>query len=161
MTIQSNNNNLNYLIDPTFTKVNRLFVLPFEGIDENDVKKEILSSHYYVPNIEKGFNVLTDGKSSFAFPVKNEEKAYENIIEMSRNNDCTTDNSLDFAYLKENYRLIAFNLNNETKLKDPQKFILLAALNDKTMEQQCFLSLKNQSKLLLNFYNILHTSHTQ
>ena len=29
MTIQNNNNNLNYLIDPTFTKVNRLFVLSF------------------------------------------------------------------------------------------------------------------------------------
>ena len=27
MTIQKNNNNLNYLIDPTFTNVNRLFVL--------------------------------------------------------------------------------------------------------------------------------------
>ena len=27
MTIQNNNNNLNYLIDPTFTNVNRLFVL--------------------------------------------------------------------------------------------------------------------------------------
>ena len=25
MNIQSNNNNLNYLIDPTFTKVNKLF----------------------------------------------------------------------------------------------------------------------------------------
>ena len=25
MTIQNSNNNLNYLIDPTFTKVNRLF----------------------------------------------------------------------------------------------------------------------------------------
>ena len=32
MTIQSNNNKLNYLIDPTFTKVNRLFVLSFERI---------------------------------------------------------------------------------------------------------------------------------
>ena len=30
MTIQDNNNNLNYLIDPTFTNVNRLFVLSFE-----------------------------------------------------------------------------------------------------------------------------------
>ena len=29
MTVQSNSNNLNYLIDPTFTKINRLFVLPF------------------------------------------------------------------------------------------------------------------------------------
>ena len=36
MTIQSNNNNLNYLIDPRFTKVNRLFVLLFESNAEGD-----------------------------------------------------------------------------------------------------------------------------
>ena len=29
MTVQPQNNNLNYLIDPTFTNVNRLFVLSF------------------------------------------------------------------------------------------------------------------------------------
>ena len=29
MTIQTQNNNLNYLIDPTFTNLNRLFVLSF------------------------------------------------------------------------------------------------------------------------------------
>ena len=29
MSIQPQNNNLNYLIDPTFASVNRLFVLPF------------------------------------------------------------------------------------------------------------------------------------
>ena len=27
MSVQSNNNNLNYLIDPTFANINRLFVL--------------------------------------------------------------------------------------------------------------------------------------
>ena len=39
VTIQNNNNNLNYLIDPTFTNVNRLFVLSFERIEENNIKK--------------------------------------------------------------------------------------------------------------------------
>ena len=34
MTNQTKNNKLNYLIDPTFTKVNRLFALSFEN--END-----------------------------------------------------------------------------------------------------------------------------
>ena len=34
MTNQTKNNNLNYLIDPIFTKVNRLFVLSLEN--END-----------------------------------------------------------------------------------------------------------------------------
>ena len=38
MTIQNNNSNLNYLIDPTFTNVNRLFVLSFERIEENNIK---------------------------------------------------------------------------------------------------------------------------
>ena len=39
---------------------------------------------------------------------------------MSRNNDYTTGNFLDFAYFKENYRLIAIDLSKQTKLKDPQ-----------------------------------------
>ena len=41
MTVQPQNNNLNYLIDPTFTNVNRLFVLSFERIEEDDIKKTI------------------------------------------------------------------------------------------------------------------------
>ena len=45
-------------------------------------------SHYYIPNVEiKDFNVLTDGKSFFDLPVKNEEEGYEKIIEISKNND--------------------------------------------------------------------------
>ena len=55
----------------------------------------------------------------FDFPVKNEEEAYQKIIEMSRNNDYTTGNLLDFAYFKENYGLIAIDLSKPTKLKDP------------------------------------------
>ena len=38
MSGQSNNNNLNYLIDPTFTNFNRLFV-SFEEIEKDDIKK--------------------------------------------------------------------------------------------------------------------------
>ena len=32
MTIQSNKNNITYLVDLTFSKVNRLFVLSFERV---------------------------------------------------------------------------------------------------------------------------------
>ena len=39
ITIRSNNNKLNHLIDSTFTKVDRLFVLSFERIEKNNVKK--------------------------------------------------------------------------------------------------------------------------
>ena len=36
MTIQPQNNNLNYLIDPRFTNVTRLFVLSFAGNNNTD-----------------------------------------------------------------------------------------------------------------------------
>ena len=73
LTNQTQNNNLNYLIDPTFTKVNRLFVLSFEN--END---RTSFSKYYVPNVQiKDFNVLIDGKSFFEIPIKNGEETYE------------------------------------------------------------------------------------
>ena len=56
MTIQPQNNNLNYLIDPTFTKVNRLFVLPFARTATGDHRD--FFSHDYVPNVRiKDFNV--------------------------------------------------------------------------------------------------------
>ena len=132
MTVQSNNNNLNYLIDQTFTKVNRLFVLSFERIaGESNTRKDHRDSfsHYYVPNMEiKDFNILIDGKSFFDLPVKNEEEVYEKIIEMSRNNDCTTGNLLDFAYFKENYILIAIDLSEQTELKDPQQINFIGKL---------------------------------
>ena len=38
MTIQPQNNNLNYLIDPIFTSVNILFVLPFPRNNNIDSK---------------------------------------------------------------------------------------------------------------------------
>ena len=92
MAIQNNNSNLNYLLDPTFTNVNRSFVLPFKRIEQNNVKKDYRDSfsHYYVPKAKiKDFNVLIDGKS---LPVRNEEEAYEKIVEMSNDNDYTTGN---------------------------------------------------------------------
>ena len=86
MTNQTKNNNLNYLIDATFTKVNRFFVLPFQNEDDRTS-----FSKYYIPSVEiKYFNVLTDGKGFFDTPIKNDEETYEQIIEMRRNNDYTT-----------------------------------------------------------------------
>ena len=128
MTVQSNNNNLNDLIDPTFTKANKLFVLSFEIIEENNFKKNHRDSfsRYYVPNVEiKDFNVLIDGKSFFDLPVKNEKEAYEKIIEMSRNNEYTTGSLLDSFYFRENKRLIAIDLSKQTKLNDPQQINII------------------------------------
>ena len=58
MSNHARNNNLNYLIDPTFTGVNRLFVLSFENEEDRTSFSE-----YYVLTVEiKDFNVLINGK---------------------------------------------------------------------------------------------------
>ena len=109
MSNQTKNNNLNYLIDPIFTNVNRLFVLSFENKDDRTS-----FSKYYVIKVEiKDFNVLIDGKPFFEIPVKNKEEAYEAIIEMSKNNDYATVNLLDYKYFKDNYKLIAMDLSKQ------------------------------------------------
>ena len=89
------------------------------------------------------FNVLIDGKSFLDLPVKNAE-AYKKIIEIS-NNDYTTGNLLDFAYFKKHYKLITIDLSIQTKLKGPQQINFIGKLL-KILEQQFFLSLKNQIK---------------
>ena len=115
MSNQTKNNNLNYLIDPTFTNVNRLFVLSFENEDDRTS-----FSKYYVPRVEiKVFNVLIDANSFFEIPVKNKEGAYEAIIEMSKNNDYTTSNLLDYEYIKDHDKLIEIDLSKQTELENP------------------------------------------
>ena len=73
---QTKNNNLNYLIDPNFTNVNRLFVLTFENEDDRTS-----FSKYYAPKVEiKDFNVLTDGKSFFEIPLKIKKKLMKQLL---------------------------------------------------------------------------------
>ena len=129
MTVQPKNSTWNYLIDPASTHVNILFVLPFTRTDIRDYRNVL--SNYYVPDAEiKDFNVLIDGNSFFDLPVKNEEEAYEKVIEMSNSNDYTTGNLLDFAYFKKHYKLIAIDLSKQTKLKDPQQINFIGRLLD-------------------------------
>ena len=127
MSIQPQNNIFNHLIDPTFTKVNRLFVLFFPRNNNTDSRYSF--SNYDVPKVKvNDFSVLIDGKSFFDLPVKNDEEAYEKIIDMSDNSAYTTSNLLDYAYYKKNYRLIPIDLSKQTKLKDPQQINLIGKL---------------------------------
>ena len=99
MTNQTKTKNVNYLIDPTFNKVNRLLILWFENEEDRTS-----FSKYYTPNVQiRDFNVLVDGKSFFDVPVKNKEEAYEKIIEISKNSDYTTGNLLDYEYFSKHF----------------------------------------------------------
>ena len=58
-------------------------------------------------------------KPFFEIPVKNKEEAYEAIIEMSKSNDYTTGNLLDYEYFKDHYKLITIELGKQIELENP------------------------------------------
>ena len=61
MTTEAINNNLNILIDPTFTNVNRLFVLAYQDADDRQSY-----SQFYLPNVMvKHYNVIIDKLAFF------------------------------------------------------------------------------------------------
>ena len=118
-TTEAINNNLNILIDPTFTNVNRLFVLAYENADDRQS-----FSQFYLPRVMvKDFNVIIDKLAFFDLPIKTEEEAYEKIIDFSRNNEYTTGNLLDYDYFKKYYKLIAIDLSKQQVLQENEDLI--------------------------------------
>ena len=64
ITTQTNNNNLGYLTDLTFMKINRLFVLSFKN--DNDDPSRNSFDERYMPLLEiKDFNAWIDNKPFF------------------------------------------------------------------------------------------------
>ena len=73
------NQYLDFLIDPSFQGVNRLFVLLFE----NEVDRKVHTG-YYLPKAEiKDYIVMIDAKNFFEQPVKSDLRTYDNIRKIS------------------------------------------------------------------------------
>ena len=119
VTTDAINNNLNILVDPTFTNVNRLFVLAYRTDDDRQS-----FSQFYLPRVMvKDFNVIIDKLAFFDLPIKTEEEAYEKIIDISRNNEYTTGNLLDYDYFKKYHKLIAIDLSKQQVLQENEDLI--------------------------------------
>ena len=119
MTAEAINNNLNILIDPTFTNVNRLFVLECQTANDRQSY-----SQFYLPRVMvKGFNVIIDKLAFFDLPIKTEKEAYEKIIDISRNKEYTTGNLLDYDYFKKYYKLIAVDLSKQQVSQENEDLI--------------------------------------
>ena len=114
------NRYLNYLINPSFQGVNRLFVLSFENEDDR-----ISHSTFYLPNVEiKDYNIMTDGRNFFDQPINSINNIHENIrkIATGKGDDYTTGCLLDYSYFKDYYKIISIDLSKQQELdSDPRK----------------------------------------
>ena len=140
------NNNLNFLIDPAFFFL-ILFVLSFKNDDNNRDNRTSLSKYYLLDVQMKYFNVIIDKTPFFDQPVKNEEEAYEKIIEISRNSEYNTGNLLDYKYFKKYYRLIAIDLSKQHKEEEDlrQQINFVGKLEEKVT---IFFIIEKKKKLL-------------
>ena len=148
MTTEAINNNLNILIDPTFTNVNRLFVLAYRTADDRQS-----FSQFYLPKVMvKDYNVITDNIPFFDLPIKTEEEAYEKIIDISRNNEYTTGNLLDYDYFKKYYKLIAIDLSKQQVLQENEDLIQQINFIGKLEEAaNVFIKIEKKENTILEF----------
>ena len=146
------NNNLNILIDPTFTNVNKLFVLAYQTADDRQS-----FSQFYLPRVMvKDFNVIIDTLAFFDLPITTEEEAYEKIIGISRNNEYTTGDLLDYDY----YKLIAIDLSKQQVLQENEDLIQQINFIGKLTEAaSVFIIIEKKEHTILefsqNFANVL------
>ena len=148
MTTEAINNNLDILVDPTFTNVNRLLVLAYQTADDRQSY-----SQFYLPKVMvKDYNIIIDKLAFFDLPRKTEEEVYEKIIDISRKNEYTTGNLLDYDYFNKYYKLIAIDLSKQQVLQENEDLIQQINFIGKLEEAtNVFIIIKKKENTILEF----------
>ena len=70
---------------------------------------------------------------------------------MSNNNNYTTGNLSDFAYYKENYKLIVIDLSKQTKIKDPQQINFIGKIEGQNNGVTIFFIIEKSEETTFEF----------
>ena len=147
MTTEKKNNNLDFLTDPTFRNINRLFVLSFKNNNDDPTRNSL--GGYYMSLVEiKDFNVLIDNKPFSDHPVKNKQQAYKKLVVMSRNNDYTTWNLLNYLYHQKYYKLIGIDVSRQKNTSISQQINFVGKLEEDDGATIIFIAEKQQKTTL-------------
>ena len=111
----------------------------------------------------KDFNVIIDKLAFFDLPIKTKEEGYEKIIGISKNDEYTTGNLLDYDYFKKYYKLIAIDLSKQQVLQENKD--LIQQINfigrlDINANANVFIIIEKKENTILefsqNFANVLY-----
>ena len=148
----SQNPNLNHLVEPSFQEVNGLFVLAFEDGTQTTSNKT-----YYLPIVEiKDYNVMIDGKNFFDRPVKNNKIRYKRNrkIGNSQGYDFITGCLLNYAYFRDNYKMIPIDLSKQKALDADLRTIQQISFTktlDRANNTRLFFILEEAKEAVLEF----------
>ena len=142
------NQYLDYLIDPSFQGVRRLFVLPFENEAQRTSEKR-----YYIPTREIK-NVTIDGQNFFDQPIRNNLITYDNIRKIStgQGDYYTTGCLLDYDYFNKYYKMIATDLSKQQALDaDPEAIQQINFTGNLEEKSTIFFIIEEAKETVLNF----------
>ena len=113
--------NLSEILNASFQGIRRLFVLAYvvaagAANDEAGIKD---NKKYFLPRGEiKNYNVLIDGRNFYDQPINDLIKQYDEVRKVStgHGDDYTTGSFLDYAYFKDNYRLLVTDRSKQKAL---------------------------------------------
>ena len=96
----------------------------------------------------KDFNALIDNKPFFDQPVKKNKKqeTYEKLIKISRNNNYTTGNLLDYLSRQNYYKLIGIDLSRQTNTNIPQQINFTGRLEEDDGAAMFFIAEKQEKQ---------------
>ena len=109
----------------------------------------------------KDFNVIIDKLAFFDLPIKTEEEeVYEKIIDISRNNEYTTGNLLDYDYFKKYYKLIAIDSKQQVLQENEDLIQQINFIGRLTEAANVFIIIEKTEHTILefsqNFANVLY-----
>ena len=146
------NPNLNHLVESSFQRVNRLFVLAFENDDDRTS-----SDKYYLRTVEiKDYNIIINGENVFDQPIKNNKVTYENIrkIATGQGDDYTIGCLLDYSYFADTYKMNAVDLSKQQALDaDPRAIqqVNITANLDRAGDARVYFILEEAKETILDF----------
>ena len=125
-----------------------MFVLAYQNVDDRQS-----FSQSYLPNVMvKDYNVIIDKLAFFDLPIKTEEEAYEEIIDISRKNEYTTGYLLDYDYVKKYYKLIAIDLSKQQVLQENEDLVQQISFIGKLEEAaNVFIIIEKKENTILEF----------
>ena len=116
-----------------FQGVRRLLVLAYYATDDNKTGIKD-NKNYFLPRAKiENYNVLISGKKSYDQPVNYLIKQYDEVRKVSTGQgaDYTTECLLDYAYFKDDYRLIPVHLSKQKAVDNDPRAIQQIVLQGK------------------------------
>ena len=103
--------NIDIFLNQFFFGVNRIFALVY--LNQHDNSKRFKTRRYYLwKGIIDNYNIIINGKNVYDQAIISDIKRYEEIRKSAtgQGEDYIIGCSLDYVYIKNHYRLIAFDL---------------------------------------------------